>query len=78
MHEVGNPNGRGLGQDALLDPLIAKLAPYAEKVGMLAAEKVKPMLEEKLQEYVPKAAIMTGLVTGTLVIIGLWVGKRYL
>lgn len=78
MRETGNPFNRTLGADPILDPIMEKILPYVKELSIAASEKIKPVVLEALDEYTPKFAILTGLVAGSLVIVGLLLGKKIL
>lgn len=75
MREVGSPDG-AMGQEAppALDPLVAlaaeKLTPLASSLG----RAMQPYLGAEIERRIPKFAIITGLVAGGLVAVGLWAG----
>lgn len=89
MEETGNDFGLGQlptipGQDALAMTFANLLAPLMPALGAKLSEAAGPATEKamgimipKLREQLPLFAAIAGIVTAALVIVGLYIGKKY-
>ncbi len=54
----------------------AKLLEIAEPAARKAAESIEPVLEQKLQKYIPIFALISGAILGGAVLLGVFVSRR--
>lgn len=90
MDTVRRSGVSGLGQDAavtaavqralapILPALGTELVKAVEPAAKRAAELVGPAVEEKIKEYGPRLAIVTGIVAGILAVLGMVVLGAYI